>query len=89
MFCSDAKIAEALVLSVLKQVGDDDIFPELTEHMVEQTVTDNHLFLLIKSVSRSYIKIRMHHVAKEANEALLKNDKVRKKMSKLILFKHQ
>ena len=88
-FVPGSRISEALVLSVLENIKINMVFVELEEHMTEQAVLDNHVFLLIKAVARNYIKIRMHHFAKEYNDGLIKHDRVRKKLSKVVLFKHQ
>ena len=77
------------MLSVLEDINISSIFVDLEEHMLEQSIMDNHVLLLVKAVARSYIKIRMHHIAKEFNESIVKNDRVRKKLTKLVLFKHQ
>ena len=49
----------------------------------------DHVLLLIKSVIKNFIKIRMHYIAKESNQNMLKSERVREKYSKLILFKNQ
>ena len=63
-------------------------FEELHEHMFETAVTDNHVLNLIKLVVVAYCKIRLHHLAKEENSKNAKEN-VRKKLGKLVLFKHQ
>ena len=82
-------MGEALVRSVLEDIDINTTFSDLYGHMTETGVTENHVFLLIKSVTRNYLKIRMHHMAKEANQSRMKNDRVRKIMNKLVLFKNQ
>ena len=74
---------------MLKDINIDKTLTELHEHMTETGVLDNHIYILIKSVTRNYIKIRMHHMAKEANQTRIKNERIRQKMNKLILFKNQ
>ena len=44
-------ITEAIATAVLGDLPLSDIFPELNEHMLETSVTDNHVFQLIKSVT--------------------------------------
>ena len=75
--------------TVFSEVCMDNTFPDIHYHMSQTGVTDNHVFLLIKAVARNYLKIRMHHIAKEFNQNMLKHDRVRKRLSKLILFKNQ
>ena len=74
---------------MLEDIEVNNTFVELHEHMRETGVTDNHVFLLIKSVTRNYLKIRMHQIAKEANQTRIKNERIRKKINKLVLFKNQ
>ena len=83
------RISDTLILSVLQDLDSEKTFPELRDHMTDTAVTENHVFLLIKSIARNYIKIRMHHLAKEFNNNTVKNGRVRKRMRKLILFKNQ
>ena len=89
IYISGTKISEGIVLSVLQDLDIGQTFAELHEHMRDTGTTDNHVLILIKSVARSYIKIRMHHLAKEANETRIKDDRIHKKINKTILFKNQ
>ena len=82
-------IAEGLILSVLTDLDTEKVFVDLDHHMQETGVMENHVGLLIRSVTRSYIKICMHHLAKQNNQAIVKNNRVRKKLHKLVLFNHQ
>ena len=78
---------EAIVSTVFSKVCMDNTFPDIHYHISQTGVTDNHVFLLIKAVTRNYLKIRLHHIAKDKN--MLKHDRVRKMLSELILFKNQ
>ena len=82
-------IAKGLILSVLTDLDTEKVFVDLDHHMQETGVMENHVGSLIRSVTRSYINIRMHHLAKENNKAIVKNNRVRKKLHKLVLFNHQ
>ena len=64
------------------------IFRDLDDHMVDTAVNDNHVFALVKLVVKGYCKVRFYHLGKEYSQQLT-GDKVRKKLSKLVLFKHQ
>ena len=57
--------------------------------MTETGVTDNHVYLLIKAVAGNFLKIRILIIVKEFNDNMLKHDRVRKKLFKLISFKNQ
>ena len=55
----------------------DSVFSDLSDHMSEDGMLGSHLIQLIKSVTKNYVKIRMHHLAKESNHAMVKNERVR------------
>ena len=44
----------AISLSILQNLDMSKVFKELNDHMLETSVTDNHLLLLIKNISQSY-----------------------------------
>ena len=72
---------------VLAEVG-MSVFPSLKKHMFDSTVESNHIFHLIKVVVACYVKVRMHHLAKQKT-AEITGVAIRKQLSKLILFKNQ
>lgn len=82
-----AQIVPAIASSVLAEVGIRS-FVTLHNHMFDSTPDSNHIFNLIKCVSQSYCQIRMHHLAKQQTAAIT-GIKVRKELTKLVLFKHQ
>lgn len=49
---------------------------------------DNHVFDLVKVISSSYLKIRLHHLAREKTFSITENF-VRSKLTKAVLFQHQ
>ena len=57
--------------------------------MQDSGVVDNHVYLVIESVARNYSKTRMHHMAREANETRMKNDRIRNMMHRLLVKKNQ
>ncbi|KAG1655031.1 DNA transposase THAP9 [Nymphon striatum] len=81
-------IPGAISLSVLQDMNMSKVFTELNNHMLETAVTDNHLFSLIKNISQAYCKIKLFHMGKETTDKLSET-KIRKKLCKLVLFKHQ
>ena len=85
--CSSG-LTDAIAITVLSACIGLNIFQDLNEHMYECTVTNNHIGSLIKCSSRCYTKIRMHHLAKKYSEKI-QGEKLRKNLSKLILFKNQ
>lgn len=64
------------------------IFPALSEHQFDTEPTDNHIVLLVKRIAREYTKIRLYHWGKQYTSSIT-GPKVRKQLSKLILFKNQ
>ena len=81
-------ISHAISSAVLSEIGHLDVFDELTEHMFDCPPDNDHVFTLIKSVAAAYVKIRMHHLTRRMNESI-SGALVRKKLTKLVLFKHQ
>ena len=73
---------------MLQDLPLDDIFPDLNDHMLETAVTDNHVFQLVKKVTKSYCKVRMYHLGRKYTEDMT-GEIVRKKLTKLIHFKNQ
>ena len=72
---------------VLSEVG-LRCFKQLDYHMLDSTPDGNHLFSLVKCIAHCYSSIRMHHMAKQKTAAIT-GTKVRKQLTKLVLFKHQ
>ena len=87
--CSGRNVSEELVIAVMMDLPMETTFSDLQEHMTETGVLDNHVVLLIKAVIKNYVKIRMHHLAKENNQARMKNERCRKHYSRLVVQKHQ
>ena len=56
--------------------------------MLDTEPDNNHVFSLIKALALAYCEIRMHYLVKQQN-TLITGNKIRKTMSKLILFRHQ
>lgn len=83
-----AGIVSAIATAVLHDVGPHHIFPQLDKHMLDTPPDHNHVFALIKCIASCYAIIRMHHLAKRFTEKITQ-EKLRKHLSKLILFKHQ
>ena len=81
-------IADAIATSVLGGIDHSKIFKELENHMLDTPVNDNHVYGLIKTIAKCFCKVRLYHLGKEA-AAKLHGKKVRKKLSKLVLFNHQ
>ena len=81
-------ITDAITVSVLGALNLTTIFRELDNHMFESAVDENHVFGLIKIIAKCYCKIRFYHLGKETTENL-SGKKIRKKLSKLVLFNHQ
>ena len=64
------------------------VFKDLDNHVLDSAVDENHVFLLIKILAKCYCKVRLYHLGKETTQKL-SGPKIRKKLSKLVLFKHQ
>ena len=81
-------ISDAISTAVLHKSADLTWFKELHSHQFETAVGDNHIHNLVKIVSMCYNRIRLFHLGKQENEAVA-GERVRKRLSKLVLFKHQ
>jgi hypothetical protein len=81
-------IQNAISSAVLRSVDYSKIFNEQTSHMFDSAITDNHLFALIKLISENYAKIYLYHLGKKQT-AKITGKKLRKQLTKLILFKNQ
>ncbi|GFO13259.1 THAP domain containing 9 [Plakobranchus ocellatus] len=77
----------AIAHVVLQDIG-TKVFDRLGDHMLDTQPENNHVFALIKAVTRAYIKIRMHHLVKEY-KAEITGKRIRKSMHNLVLFKNQ
>lgn len=58
--------ADDLCSSVLHFYLNRLIFDSLKEHSLNQSPLENHVILLIKTISKKYIDIRMHFIAKKS-----------------------
>ena len=81
-------LPDAIVSTVLSNINKANTFPELDEHVLDTTVDDNNVFTLVKTISRCYSRGRFYHLGKSITEQQSDN-KVRKRLTKLVLFNHQ
>ena len=81
-------VQEGIAAAVLRTIDVKQVFTNLEDHMLDCIVTENHIFLLIKVVAKTYCKIRPYHLGKEKTQTI-SYDRIRHKFSKLILFNHQ
>ena len=79
---------DSISIAVLRSLNIEEIFPDLHEHMIDTSATDNHIFQLVKEVAKCNSKITLHHLAKQRTQAE-SGLSVRKELSKLVLFTHQ
>ena len=83
-----AGILPAIASAVLANTLGKPLFPTLDIHMFDTSVEDSHVHTLVKTVAECFARVRLHHLGKcETEKAVGTN--VRKKLTKLILFKHQ
>ena len=82
------RISDAVALDVMTNSNTSEVFNELQDHMVDCSLQDNHVFGLIKIITKCYCKIRLDHLGKQATNNF-SGTKIRKKLSKLVLFNHQ
>ena len=74
---------------VVAKARERGAFATLDNHMLDtEPACENHVFRLIKVVAQCYLTVRLHHMAREKTEQNT-GERVRKTLSKLILFRHQ
>lgn len=83
----DEGIVSAINTAVLAAVH-HKVFFSLNGHELDTSLEENHVFSLIKTISRTCVKVLFHHYAKLQTTAEI-GIKIRKQLSKLILFKYQ
>ena len=81
-------LSDVIAVSVLGYLGTSDFSTDLQSHVLESAVDDNHIFQLIKIIVKCYCKVRFYHLGKETTDKI-GGTKIRKLLSKLILFKNQ
>ena len=81
-------IPDAISFAVLQNLDLTKVFKKLDEHMFDCAIEDNHIFSLVKTIAKCYCKVKLHHLGKETTQKLT-GTRIRKKLSKLVLFKHQ
>ena len=74
--------------AVLATCVGSSVFKALDNHMFDTTATNNHIAALIKCCAQSYTHIRLKHHTKRQTDIITRK-KVRKQLTKLILFNHQ
>lgn len=77
----EAKIQDAIATAVLRSLDLANFFPELSSHMFDTAVTNNHIFTLIKAISCNFCTILLHHLGKEST-AKLAGKRLRKQLTK-------
>ena len=73
---------------VIEKARERGAFSALDDHMLDTEPGDNHIYRLIRVVAQCYLTVRLHHMAREKTEKCT-GERVRKTLSKLILFRHQ
>ena len=81
-------MVNAISTVVLGNMDHASVFQELNQPMLESAIEDNHVFQMIKLIVKAYCKIRFYHLG-DVESSKLAGPKIRKKLSKLILFKSQ
>ena len=82
VYCDKQKLVHAVFVSC------PNIFPDLFPHMTDTDPVTNHIFMLVKAVSETYLDLRYHYAGKQHTHGLqsMKSCKSRQMHNKLILF---
>jgi hypothetical protein len=70
----------------MRRIDREKLFPGLTEHQFSQEPLNNHVFYLAKAIILEYIRIKRFYIVKKYNTD--KDTGIRKKLSRLLIFKH-
>ena len=81
-------LSEVIPAALLKSSNLSSIFSEFDEHIKKCAVENNHVFNLVKLVTKCFAKVRFHHLAVERTVEIKGTD-IRRKLNKFILFKNQ
>lgn len=87
----DKNVLQKLCIKSMNEVGiDSSIFNTqiMLIHILSQDIFDNHRTQLIKLIIEHYLTLRMHHYVKQHSQATTGKN-IRRKYTKLILFKNQ
>ena len=80
---------DRIAITVLGNLGDSNVFSDLNEHALATPIEEEyHIFKMIKVIAKCYSKVRFYQLGREETEGLTR-EKIRKKLSKLVLFKNQ
>ena len=63
------------------------LFEDTEDHMFDTGIEDNHIRRLVKLVCQCYTKVRLYQLDKDFTQEIT-GSKIRKNLSKLILFNH-
>jgi len=84
-------ILNKICIKTMNEIGQDSsIFNSDTiiDHIKNQNIFDNHRNQLIKLITEYYTRLRLHHFSR-MHTLNIKGNNIRRKFSKLILFKNQ
>ena len=81
-------IQDAIAKSVLEETNLSVVFKELRGHMLDNPVNNNHMYVLIKSITKTYCKVRFYHLGREYSGKLA-GEQIRQKFTALIHFADQ
>lgn len=80
------KIKQFLTITIYRRLLSPFSSDAMQNHILSQDVLDNHRTQLCKHIISLYINVRLFHEAKNMS---IKNNFIRQKYTKLILFSHQ
>lgn len=86
--CHEKNFYQKIRLKCFRALESKHVFENMTNHILEQTVIDNHKMLVISAIIDMYCKVRLHHIGKVMSEDL-KKKRVRNKNLKLTHFAGQ
>lgn len=83
---SASNIILKLIALAINALNMETLFTCLSRHCQDQDPLNGHILQLIRLILKHYFTIRLHHINSSQNEI---KDRIRQKLTKTILFRHQ
>lgn len=71
----------------MQNIKFESLFPILNDHQFDNEILDDHKYKLVKFIIKEYIKIKKYYTVKKYNSD--KNDNLRQKLSRYIIFQNK
>lgn len=76
-----------ITTSILRQINFTNFFPTLNEHQFDNSLNDNHVIELTKTIIMCYAKIKLCQYMKRINDG--KTQFLRKKLTRALIIQNE